>query len=81
MARSEVARSEEYNQGAESQLNRKSAAFTPRQHECFVNVRAPQPLPNLLNHARCGDAFDRQPLHERQRSFWIAHDSLGIRGR
>src|SRR6267143_2459302 len=29
--------------GAESQLNRKSAAFTPRQHKCLVNVRAPQP--------------------------------------
>jgi hypothetical protein len=27
--------------GAESQLSRKSVGLTPRQHECFVNVRAP----------------------------------------
>ena len=44
MARSKVARSG----GAESQLNRKSISFTPRQNECLVNVRAPPPQPRSL---------------------------------
>ena len=69
MARSEMARSE----GAESQLNRKSIAFTPRQNECLVNVRAPQPLPNLLSPARCRDAFDvRQAAASRARMLFLA---------
>jgi hypothetical protein len=35
-------------QGAESQVNRESVAFTPRQNECLVNVPRPRSLPRCV---------------------------------